>query len=159
MTAPRSGPPARIRRAEAADAPVIAGLTEDSSIEPWSVMAVAQVLCLPGSWGLLALGLEAEPAGFLIGRSAGDESEIVNIVVAKNARRQGVGRALLDAAIEAARETGAATQFLEVASDNRAARILYEAGRFRVVGRRPGYYRRPGGDWVDALIMRRAIVN
>jgi ribosomal protein S18 acetylase RimI-like enzyme len=50
-----------------------------------------------------------------------------DLFVAADARRQGVARALLDAAAQACREDGAAGVMLETARDNTAARALYRA--------------------------------
>lgn len=50
-----------------------------------------------------------------------------DLYVAPNARRTGLGRALLDAAAAFAREDGAAAVSLETSRDNAAARALYRA--------------------------------
>ncbi|MFL6592412.1 MAG: GNAT family N-acetyltransferase [Luteimonas sp.] len=50
-----------------------------------------------------------------------------DLFIAKQARRCGVARALLDAAVRFARADGAAGIALETASDNAAARALYVA--------------------------------
>ena len=50
-----------------------------------------------------------------------------DLFVAAEARRQGVARALLDAAARACREDGAAGLMLETGRDNAAARALYRA--------------------------------
>ena len=76
--------------------------------------------------------------------------------VLPEARRHGVGRALLDAVVAETRRRGLGSVVLEVAADNEAARRLYADRGFMQVGRRPRYYRRPGGT-VDALILRRSI--
>ena len=81
-------------------------------------------------------------------RVAADEAEILTIGVA--ARRQGIARALMAAALERARAQGARTMFLEVAADNGAARGLYEMLGFAPAGLRQGYY--AGG--ADALLLR-----
>ena len=49
-------------------------------------------------------------------------------------------------------DEAAAEVFLEVRTDNEAARALYEAAGFAVVGLRPRYYRPSGA---DAHTMRR----
>jgi GNAT superfamily N-acetyltransferase len=52
-----------------------------------------------------------------------------DLFVAAGARRQGVARALLDAATRFARDDGAAGLMLETSRDNQPARALYaEAG-------------------------------
>jgi ribosomal protein S18 acetylase RimI-like enzyme len=50
-----------------------------------------------------------------------------DLFVAAEGRRQGVARALLDAAARACREDGAAGLMLETGRDNAAARALYRA--------------------------------
>jgi ribosomal-protein-alanine N-acetyltransferase len=156
-----SGPagPVRIQRAGPVHARVIAGLSECGSTGPWTDYAVARLLGLPGYWGLLAVEPHGVPIGFLVARVAADEAEILNLVVAGGARRAGVGRSLVNAALEKAREFGASVVFLEVAADNSAGRSLYGSAGFRRVGIRPDYYRRKSGDYVDALIMKRATVK
>ena len=69
-------------------------------------------------------------------------------------RRQGLGRALVDAAATLAGDQGAEALFLEVAATNSAALALYAQAGFETVGRRPGYYPQPGGLPVDAIVMR-----
>ena len=78
--------------------------------------------------------------------------------VLPEARRQGIGRALLDTLLAAAHRRRLGSVVLEVAADNAAARRLYAARGFIQAGRRPRYYRRPGGT-VDGLIMRRGLAN
>jgi ribosomal-protein-alanine N-acetyltransferase len=46
---------------------------------------------------------------------------------------------------------------LEVAADNGAALRLYRRTNFTQAGRRKGYYARPGGEKVDALVLARAL--
>ncbi|GEL16233.1 ribosomal protein S18-alanine N-acetyltransferase [Pseudonocardia asaccharolytica] len=79
------------------------------------------------------------------------EAEIHTIGVDPAHRRRGVGRALLRALLGPADAVGA-TVFLEVRTDNEAARALYEAEGFTVVGLRKRYYRPSGA---DAHTMRR----
>jgi ribosomal-protein-alanine N-acetyltransferase len=86
----------------------------------------------------------------LLARVAADEAEILTIGVAPEARRLGVGRGLLAAAMRRAASAGAAAMFLEVASTNTPARALYENAGFVRVGRRARYY--PNGG--DALVLR-----
>ena len=158
MTVPnRPGPPIRIQTAGLAAAEVIARLSECGCAQTWSPYAVARLLGMPGCWGLLAVRPDGEPAGFLVARVVADEAEILNLVVAKDARRKGFGRELVAAALAKACKSGAAAVYLEVATDNAAGCALYRSVGFQEVGVRPDYYRRRQGNYIDAIIMKRAI--
>jgi len=159
MAAEGPGVPVEIRSAVVAEADVIAQLSASGATEPWPASAVAKILVLPGCQGLLAVRGDGEPAGFLIVRVAADEAEILNLVVSPASRRKGIGRRLVDAALDAARRAGASKVFLEVADDNAAGCALYASAGFHEVGRRPDYYRTSGGDYADALIMKRETIK
>jgi ribosomal-protein-alanine N-acetyltransferase len=91
-------------------------------------------------------------AGFIVWReTAADEWEILNLAVEPAQRRQGVGGALLRAALRHCR--GAV--YLEVRASNRSARAFYQAAGFRIAGRRPGYYSNPAEDAV--LLVREPV--
>ena len=92
--------------------------------------------------------------GFLSGRVSASELHINNIGVHENARRRGVGRALMEAAISAGKKQGSLTAILEVRAGNVAAQSLYRRYGFEVVGRRRQYYREPAE---DALLMNAAL--
>jgi ribosomal-protein-alanine N-acetyltransferase len=79
------------------------------------------------------------------------EAEIHTIGVDPAHRRRGIGRELLQGLLAVADGAGA-TVFLEVRTDNDAARALYEAEGFTVVGLRKRYYSPSGA---DAHTMRR----
>ena len=86
--------------------------------------------------------------GFLVARHLAPEWELENIVVAPGARRQGVGKRLLEALLTAAREVNSDAVFLEVRESNLAARGLYEKFGFCQTGRRKSYYTNPLEDAV-----------
>lgn len=88
--------------------------------------------------------------GYLCLWEIADELHVTNIAVDPACRRQGVGRTLLKAVLDAARERGLRLVVLEVRPSNTEARTLYEAFGFRVIGRRRGYYYDTGE---DALVM------
>lgn len=117
--------------------------------EAWSADAIGLLLALPASFGVLRPG-----EGFVLASAAAGEAEILTIAVVPAARRQGVGGALLAAALAGARLRGATTMFLEVAEGNAAARALYAAAGFHEVGRRRRYY----ADGADALVLRRDLL-
>ena len=77
-------------------------------------------------------------------------------MVDARARRRGVGRALLEAAVAWARAHDIAKLELHVFPWNEPAIRLYESFGFEREGYRKGHYRR-GGDFVDAILMAYAI--
>lgn len=113
--------------------------------EAWGPDAIALTLELPGGFGLLRAG-----AGMVLARVAAGEAELLTLAVAEPARRQGVGAELLHAVMAEAASRGAAAMFLEVSTDNVAARGLYGRAGFVEVGRRAHYY----ADGTDALVLR-----
>lgn len=108
----------------------------------WPESSVRDAL---GWRGALALVSEADGRlnGFLIGRQAGDEAEILNLAVGRENRRKGEGGALLKAAAEAFRGRGVSRVFLEVRESNSAGIAFYGKHGFSTVGRRERYYRDP----------------
>jgi ribosomal-protein-alanine N-acetyltransferase len=99
-------------------------------------------------------GKQKRVVGYIVVRRAADEVEILNIVVGKRQRRQGVGGLLLERALAAARAAGARRAFLEVRQSNRAAIGMYERHYFLGAGRRVMYYTNPGE---DALLFSRIL--
>lgn len=80
----------------------------------------------------------------------------LEILVHADARGQGLGKALLDAALEwAEAHAGVAKIGLNVFADNRRAIALYERAGFAVEGRRLREYRMEDGDLRDDLLMYR----
>jgi ribosomal protein S18 acetylase RimI-like enzyme len=86
------------------------------------------------------------------------EAQILNLSVVPDARRQGLGRALLRRLVDVAVRTGADQCFLEVRVSNTAgARALRHEG-FGAVGRRHDYYPATAtSPREDALVLRRAL--
>ena len=117
---------------------------------PWSEADLAATLANPHSFAL------TRPTGFLLGRVVAGEAELLTVAVDPAARRQGTGRALVDAFLIEARTRGADAAFLEVAETNAAARAVYAAAGFAPTGRRKGYYR-GAGQVVDAVLMGRSL--
>jgi len=89
-------------------------------------------------------------AGLLAPAGSG-QADIQTIAVAPDARRHGLGRALVVALLDEARARQAGEVFLEVRADNPHARALYESLGFEQIAVRPRYYQPDG---VDAHIMR-----
>jgi len=90
-------------------------------------------------------------AGYVVAIDAADEGEILNLAVAPQSRRRGLGHALVRRVLEALTGRGARAIYLEVRESNAPARRLYAAHGLREVGRRTQYYRRPVE---DAIVLR-----
>jgi ribosomal-protein-alanine N-acetyltransferase len=132
------------------DAAALAAVHAESFERPWSADEIADLMRTPG---VFALG---QPEGFILCRAIVGEAEVLTLAVTPAARRAGLGRALVEAAMQVAALAGAETAFLEVAQDNAAGLALYQAAGFRETGRRKAYYQRADGA-IDALVMRRAL--
>jgi len=78
--------------------------------------------------------------GFLVSRRLGEGgAEILNLAVAPDARRQGIGRRLVDAFLA----EGPGEVFLEVRESNGVARRFYERLGFKLITKRLRYYSNP----------------
>ena len=93
--------------------------------------------------------------GFAVSRMAADEAEILSIAVAESHRGRGLSRDLLLTHLGHLAGRGVRTVFLEVEENNQPARRLYQWAGFGIVGRRERYYQQPGGEQLNALMMRR----
>jgi ribosomal-protein-alanine N-acetyltransferase len=100
--------------------------------------------------------VEGKTIGFLIGRQAADEAEILNLAVVRESRRKGAGGALLEAALEKFRSRGVSRVFLEVRDSNAAALEFYGRHGFSKIGRREGYYREP---FESAIVMEKKLTG
>jgi RimJ/RimL family protein N-acetyltransferase len=102
----------------------------------------------------------AEDDGALVGRlslardphTASRHVADLGLMVAVNHRRRGIGRALLDQAVEWARDAGVRKLELHVFPWNEPAIKLYEQFGFEREGFRKDHYRR-GSEFVDAILM------
>ncbi len=142
----------RFEEADSADADELARLALEEPGPTWSA-AHFQAACAAerGRHVIVARG----PLGLLAFCAlacAADEVEVHNLAVRPDARRQGLGRALLRHALTLGRARGARRAFLEVRAGNKAARALYAACGFALDGRRRDYYSEPRE---DALLLVR----
>jgi ribosomal-protein-alanine N-acetyltransferase len=95
---------------------------------------------------------ECAVAGFCAFWLVFDEIHINNVAIRPPYRGQGLGTALMDRVLEAARGLGARRATLEVRASNLPALRLYERLGFRQAGVRRNYYSHPVE---DALILSR----
>jgi len=134
------------------------GLFRSRVFPPVAGAAAGGLLVAAGASSPPVLGLKAVQGsgivGFLVAHHLAPEWELENIVVAPTARHRGIGKRLLEALLDAARETNSSAVFLEVRESNTAARTLYEGSGFEQTGRRRSYYASPSE---DAILYRRTL--
>lgn len=89
------------------------------------------------------------PVGYALVVGGGD-THLAELVVHPDHRREGYGRALVDAVV--ARQAPGTRVTLAVAADNDPARSLYESAGFRPLDRRPGFYESVDGCTDEAVV-------
>ncbi len=159
----------RVRRATPRDAAALVALAQAVAAEPEGWLASE------GSWRsvaeerryLKALRRYPGAAVFVAETEAGIVGRLsvsrdphpacahvadLGLMVASGYRRRGIGWALLEQAVEWARETGVRKLELHVFPHNRPALALYESFGFRQEGYRKAHFRR-GSELVDAILM------
>jgi ribosomal-protein-alanine N-acetyltransferase len=118
-------------------------LAESPEASLWSEASLLET-CSSGS--VWVAEQDGRVVGFLIGRAAADEFEILNVAVARSHRRRGIASGLVKAALEWSRTAGARRAYLEVRASNEAAIALYVRHEFCACGRRARYYQHPVED-------------
>jgi RimJ/RimL family protein N-acetyltransferase len=160
-----------VRAAEPGDAEALTRLAEDVSAEPeaWLISADGEWRSVGDERRYLkavrryphaAVFVAERSDGGLIGRlsvardthPASAHVADLGLMVAKEARRQGVGQALLEAAVNWARANGVRKLELHVFPWNEPALHLYDRFGFEREGYRKRHYHRAGED-VDAILM------
>lgn len=74
-----------------------------------------------------------------------DEAHLLNVCVHPTMQNQGLGRRLVEFAVQRCTEVGIARIILEVRPSNKPARRLYKDSGFERIGVRKGYYPAPEG--------------
>jgi ribosomal-protein-alanine N-acetyltransferase len=151
--------PVRWRPLAAQDLPVVAALEARIHAAPWSERNFRDALAAGYSARVGLRGDRIVAYGVLM--LGPGEAQLLNLSVVPDARRMGLGRALLQQFIDDARRLYADQLFLEVRVGNRAAIALYEAAGFVSIARRVAYYppSNPGAGREDALVMRCALTG
>jgi ribosomal-protein-alanine N-acetyltransferase len=142
----------RIRALAPGDAADVLAIQQASpEAAQWSAADYEQ----PASRDMICIVAEmaGSVGGFLAGRVAHDQFEILNLAVRPDWRRQGVATLLLNEALQLA---APATHdvFLEVRESNNVARQFYARHGFSQAGRRARYYAHPAE---DAIILSRKV--
>lgn len=129
----------------------IAELEKICFSDPWSAKSILSELDNPLSLWLTAIE-ENCVAGYVGSQTVLGETDMMNIAVRPENRRQGIGEALIEALVDQLKQIGSHCLTLEVRISNEPAIKMYEKLGFVMVGRRPRYYQNPRE---DALILRK----
>lgn len=143
-----------IRAMTLEDLPAVMDIDRQSFPLPWPERSYRyELLENPASHMLVAAQAApggSIPVGFIGFWHIVDEAHISTLAVHPDYRRTGLGAELLTSALDLATQLGADMATLEVRVGNDAAVNLYHKFGFRIVGRRPRYYR---DNDEDALLM------
>src|SRR5262249_39737151 len=137
--------------------PEVAALEAQIHAAPWSLLNFRDALA--AGYAMRVGECERRIIAYGVLMIAPGEAQILNLSVAPDTRRQGLGRTLLRQFVEDARRLRIEQVFLEVRASNAPAIGLYETEGFVRVARRAGYYPdgADGGPREDALVMRREL--
>jgi ribosomal-protein-alanine N-acetyltransferase len=176
----RPGGPARLREMVPADLVDVIALEHELFPEdPWTPEMFADEVTQPRESRLYLLAEVDAPGGgvsdsdIVSGRGAatqpvmagyagmlfvpgGTQADVLTIAVRQASWGKGIGSAMLDALLTAARDRECAEVFLEVRADNPRAHGLYLRRGFQDLGVRRGYYQ-PSG--MDAIVMRKDLLR
>lgn len=123
--------------------------------EAWTRNQVIGILAVPGVWLTIA-ELNGRTVGFALTRGVLDEAELLLLAVMPEARRRGVGAALLRAVMADCATRKISRIHLEVRAGNDAIK-LYTSSGFSKIGERRDYYRGVDGRTYSALTLHRKI--
>ncbi len=143
----------KIRKAGADDIPAVVELERGIPLAPhWPKRKYAEIGAVEPAQAAVRRCLfvavrEDRVLGFAVGGAtvAGGETEaeLESVVVAPEARRRGLARALCRAVLDWSGEQGASTVRLEVRAGSAGAIALYRGLGFNEVALRPAYYSSP----------------
>ena len=144
-----------IRKLLTSDVEALLMIEEAAQEAPWSRAAFER--CFEAKYpGWVAVDSD-KVVGFSMVSLAAGECHILNLCVHPDFHRKGLGRALLQQALDWAKNEEAVMIYLEVRRSNLAAIQLYLNMDFKQIGERKDYYPAPKGKKEDALIFARDI--
>jgi ribosomal-protein-alanine N-acetyltransferase len=137
------------------DLPEVMVIETASYSHPWTADHFLQEMQSPYAFPLAAFDGKGTLAGYICPMLLLDEGHILNVAVRPECRGQGIGKYLVERALDDCRLGGAAFVSLEVRPSNLSALTLYRSLGFTETGLRKKYYQ----DGEDAILMEYIILN
>ncbi len=145
-----------LRAMTAADLAAVFAIEHRAHVAPWSQTMLGD--CLTAGYCCLVIERETEIIGHGIMQRIVDECHILNLCIAPEHQRQGLGCVLLRRLLALGRQNAATMAFLEVRASNHSALKLYQREGFNEIALRPQYYRTTQGR-EDAIVMACALLD
>ena len=154
-----TAPPCALEAATGEDVPALLALEQLCFSQPWTARNFRDAMADRDRGLLLVLRgpfAPSDPGRGLLAycsfQTVVDEMHIHNLAVTPDVQGRGLGRRLLELALEIGARRGAERALLEVRQSNWAAQGLYRSLGFQGVAVRRGYYTDPSE---DALILEK----
>ncbi len=143
-------PGLNIRPMEKDDIDVVMAIELSVYTHPWTNRIMAD--CIRVGYHCTIGEIDSVLASYCIMSAGAGEAHILNLCVADEFRRRGLGKFLLTNTLDEAKQAGIENVFLEVRPSNNAAIMLYEQLGFNQIGTRKDYYPAKSGR-EDAVIL------
>ena len=150
MSAVVQTPELNIRPMTADDVDAVMAIEVSVYEYPWTKRIMAD--CLRVGYHCMVGEVDGTLAGYCIMSSGAGEAHILNLCVANEFQRRGLGKYLLTAMLDKAWASDTENVFLEVRPSNYPAITLYEQLGFNQIGTRKDYYPAKHGR-EDAVIL------
>lgn len=137
------------RKMVKADLPQLIAIEQSVQGAPWNEETFKT--CFEMAFDGWVVEQDNRIAGFIVVSLQMDECHILNLCVAREFQRQGLGRKLLEFGLEQAKNRQMGIAYLEVRRSNSRAIALYRKMKFMMIGERKNYYQTVNGP-EDALI-------
>ena len=125
------------------DLPTVAAIEAGAYVFPWTIGNFRD--SLQGGHQCIGCWSGGELIGYAILMTALEEAHLLNLAVASDWQRRGIGARFLRQLIEMCHRQHLEMLYLEVRPSNVAARVMYERFGFRKLGVRRDYYPSPTG--------------
>ena len=132
-----------------------ARIERETFSEPWSRDAM-RLFCTEDYPSLALISEDGETVGYIGCARVLDELQIINVAVAHELRKKGLGSLLMQGFEDHCEALGIAFVSLEVRESNTSAQKLYSKFGFKNEGLRKNFYKDP---IENAVIMTRRFIN